>query len=89
MAELKQELRRITIFVLHHDDAGNDDASHYAWVHAWIIKWKSQFQLTVVDYSSGGWEHSWDIEATQEAISEVPADYLCDSEWSNPGLFKK
>jgi hypothetical protein len=78
------ELKRISIFVLHHDDSSDFD-----WVHAWIIKWKSQFALSIAHYSSGGWEHSWDIEATQEAINEVPQDYLCDSAWSTPGLFKR
>jgi hypothetical protein len=78
------ERKRISIFVLH-----DDNSSDFDWVHAWILKWKTQFQLTVADYSSGGWEHSWDIEATQEAINEVPQNYLCDSAWSNPDLFKK
>ena len=77
-------LKRITIFVLQ-----DEDSSDYEWVAAWIIKWKSEFKLTVHDYSTGGWEHLWDIEATEEAIKEVPTDYLCDSEWSNPALFKK
>ena len=77
-------LKRITIFVLH-----DEDSSDYEWVAAWIIKWKSEFKLTVHDYSTGGWEHLWDIEATEEAVKEVPPDYLCDSEWSNPALFKK
>lgn len=81
------ELKRITIFVLHHDADGNNDANHYEWVAAWIIKWKSEFKLTIHDYSTGGWEHLWDIETTQEAIDEVPADYLCDSEWSKPALY--
>ena len=62
------ELKRITIFVLHHDDA-----SDYEWVAAWIIKWKSEFKLTVHDYSTGGWEHLWDIEASDAAVAEVPA----------------
>ena len=77
-------LKRITIFVLHHDDA-----SDYEWVAAWIIKWKREFKLTVHDYSTGGWEHIWDIEASEEAVAEVPEDYLCDSEWATPEIFKK
>ncbi len=67
----------------------DEDSSDYDWVSAWIIKWKSEFQLTVHDYSTGGWEHILDIETTQETIDEVPENYLCDSEWSNPTLFKK
>ena len=77
-------MKKITIFVLH-----DDDASDYDWVNAWIVKWKSEFQLIVANYSSGGWEHLWDIEASEAAIAEVPHDYLCDSEWSNPDLLKK
>ena len=78
------EFKRITIFVMH-----NDDSTDYDWVSTWIIKWKSQFKLTVHNYSTGGWEHSWDFEVIKEAIDEVPPDYLCYSEWSNPVLFKK
>ena len=78
------QLKRITIFVLH-----NEDASDYEWVAAWIIKWKREFKLTVAAYSTGGWEHLWDIETCAEAVAEVPADYLCDSEWSNPDLFNQ
>ena len=76
--------KRITIFVLHHEDA-----SDFEWVQAWILKWKRADQLKVVDYSSGGWEHLWDIEASSDAVAEVPENYLCDSEWSNSALFNK
>lgn len=76
-------LKRLSIFVLH-----DDDSSDFDWVEAWIIKWKSEFQLVVADYSSGGWEHYWNIEASAEAIAEVPESYLCASEWATPELFK-
>ena len=78
------KLKRISIFVLH-----DDDATDFEWVQAWIIKWKSKFELTVVHYSSGGWEHYWDIEASAEAIAEVPENYLCASEWATPELFNQ
>jgi hypothetical protein len=77
------QLKRITIFVLHDEDSSNFD-----WVEAWIIKWKSEFQLVVADYSTGGWEHYWNIEASAKAIAEVPENYLCSSEWATPELFK-
>lgn len=78
------KLQRISIFVLH-----DEDSTDYDWVKAWIKRWKLTDKLRVQDYSSGGWEHYWDIEASKEAVAEVPVDYLCDSEWSNPELFKK
>ncbi len=77
------QLKRITIFVLH-----DEDSSDFDWVEAWIIKWKSEFQLVVADYSTGGWEHYWNIEASAEAIAEVPENYFCSSEWATPALFK-
>lgn len=76
------ELKRITIFVLHHDDSADFD-----WVSAWLERWKGQ--VTIADYSSGGWEHLWDIEAPQAAVSEVPEDFLCSSAWSAPEIFEK
>ena len=76
-------MKRITIFVLH-----DEDSTDYDWVAAWIIKWRTEFQLRIVDYSTGGWEHLWNIEASEEAINEVPESYLCDSKWSTPDLFK-
>ena len=78
------KLQRISIFVLH-----DEDSTDYDWVKAWIKRWKLADKLRVRDYSSGGWEHYWDIEASKEAVAEVPADYLCDSAWSKPELFKK
>jgi hypothetical protein len=77
------KLKRISIFVLH-----DDDATDFEWVQAWIIKWKNKFELTVAHYSSGGWEHLWDIEASEQAIAEVPENYLCDSEWATTEIFK-
>jgi hypothetical protein len=75
-------LKRITIFVLH-----DEDDSDFKWVQAWIKRWKSVDKLRIEEYSSGGWEHLWDIEASEEAVAEVPKNYLCDSEWSKPELF--
>jgi len=77
-------LKRISIFVLH-----NEDSSDFDWMEAWIKKWKNLNKLKVADYSTGGWEHYWDIEAVQEAIEELPEEYLCASEWATPDLFKK
>jgi len=76
------ELKRITIFVLHHDDSADFD-----WVHAWLEKWEGQVIIT--DYSCGGWEHLWNLEASQEALNEVPSGFLCSSAWSAPEIFEK
>ncbi len=76
------EMKRITIFVMH----GDDDTDYKA-AEAWFERW--QDQVNVVEYSSGGWEHMWDVEASDEAIADLPKNFLCDSQWSNPALFKK
>jgi hypothetical protein len=79
---MMSELKRITIFVLH-----DEDSTDFDWVCAWLEKWAGK--VTISDYSSGGWEHLWDVEAPQEAVSEVPEDYLCASAWSTPEIFTK
>lgn len=71
-------IMKITIYV---DD--DDDPSHYEWVVNWIEKWKNL--VIVADYSTGGWEHCWDLEAPVEAIKEVPEEYLCESRWTRGG----
>ncbi|MGH8710785.1 MAG: hypothetical protein ACREVA_05660 [Burkholderiales bacterium] len=72
---------RATIYVDHVDNSKDFD-----FVEAWLKKW--QGKVRVADYSTGGWEHTWDVEGPEEAISEIPAEWLCESEWSNPKLFK-
>ena len=67
----------------------DQDATDYEWVKSWIKRWKLVDKLRIADYSSGGWEHYWDIEASVDAIAEVPANYLCDCEWSMPEILKK
>src|SRR5688572_14327535 len=73
------DLKRITLFA---DDPGDHPSADYAWVDSWLRRWKGQ--VRIVNYSSGGWEHLWDIEAPSEAVAEVPAHLLCASDWSNP-----
>lgn len=79
---MANEMKRITVFVMH----GDDDTAYKA-AEAWFERWQDQVNL--VEYSSGGWEHLWDVEASAEAIADLPENFLCDSEWSNPALFKK
>ncbi len=70
-------LRRATIFVMAPNEA---DPPDYKWVMAWLAKWGSA--VVVADYSTGGYEHTWDVEGPQEAIAEIPGGLLCASTWS-------
>jgi hypothetical protein len=70
---------RATIYVDHLDDS-----SHYDWVVAWLAKWEGK--VTIANYSTGGWEHCWDIEGSDAAVAEVPSEYLCLSRWSAPEI---
>jgi hypothetical protein len=76
------QLKRITIYA---DDSGNEPSEDFRWVEAWLTRWGSK--VRVADYSSGGWEHCWDVEGPLEAIAEVPDHLLCGSAWSNPELY--
>jgi hypothetical protein len=79
---MQNEMKRITIFVMH-----GDDETDYKAVLTWFEGWRDQ--VKEVEYSTGGWEHIWDVEASAEAIADLPKDFLCDSEWSNSMSFKK
>ncbi len=78
------KLQPISIFVMH-----DDEPTDFNWVQAWINRWKLVDKLRIADYSTGGWEHYWDIETCAEAVAKVPEDHLCASEWANPELFNK
>lgn len=73
-------LKRITIYVDHVDTAADFEA-----VTAWLNKWEGQAR--VHDYSTGGWEHTWDVEAPAAAVAELPDEWLCASNWATPELF--
>jgi hypothetical protein len=49
-------------------------------VTAWLERWKPA--VRVAGYSTGGWEHHWDVEGPEAAIAEVPARLLCASAWT-------
>jgi len=74
-------LVRATIFVEHIDSSDDFDV-----VTAWLQKWDGIAR--VERYSTGGYEHLWDVEAPAEALGELPKEWLCDSKWSNPKLFE-
>lgn len=67
-------MKKITLYV-DHDDKSTD----FLVVKKWLEKWNGHVRIS--SYSTGGWEHIWNLEAPDEAISEVPVDWLCDSEW--------
>lgn len=75
-------MKRITIYVDHVDSSVDFDR-----VQAWLEKWKGA--VTVANYSTGGWEHCWDIEVSVEALKEIPEEWLCSSEWAAPEIFDK
>jgi hypothetical protein len=72
------ELTRITLYA---DHSGDGPSEHYLWVVAWLERWDGH--VRVADYSTGGWEHLWDVEAPAEAVAEVPEYMLCSSRWAN------
>jgi hypothetical protein len=72
---------RATIFVMHDEDSDDLDV-----VTAWLEKWEGK--VRVANHSTGGYEHIWDVEGPQEAIAELPKEWLADSKWSNRRLFE-
>ena len=74
----KDNNKRITIYIDHVDDD-----SDFIFMEAWLEKWKNDIHIE--DYSTGGWEHTWDIEAPHDAVKEIPENWLCSSEWAGIG----
>ncbi|WP_321349425.1 hypothetical protein [Halopseudomonas oceani] len=75
-------MKKVTIYIDHLDD----DAD-FVFMKKWLAKW--EVEVTIADYSTGGWEHCWDLEAPEEAIQEIPEDWLCASDWATPKIFDK
>lgn len=73
---------RYTIFVDHVDDA-----TDFLLIQDWLKRWEGK--VKVADYSTGGWEHIWDVEAPPEAVAELPEEFLCSSEWSDSAPFRR
>jgi hypothetical protein len=73
------QLYRRTIFVFDREEHGS--SIDFLWVEGWLERWKNK--VRIANYSSGGWEHLWDVEGPEEAMIEIPADYLCDGDWPN------
>jgi hypothetical protein len=66
-----------TLFADHPDD----DSSDFHLVRAWIERWSDS--VTVVDYSTGGWEHLWNVDAPLAALKELPKRFFCQSAWAD------
>jgi hypothetical protein len=66
---------KVTIYVDHLEDSREFDQ-----VQEFLARWKTQ--ITVADYSTGGWEHIWDLLVPEDALAEIPQYWLCASEWS-------
>ena len=67
---------RATLYADHPDDDDRD----FLLVRNWIEKWGPS--IKVYDYSTGGWEHLWNVEATEEALNDSPDRFRCASEWA-------
>jgi hypothetical protein len=68
-------LRCATIFI---EPPG--DGPEFTLVKEWLKRWEGK--VRIADYSTGGWEHIWDVEGPEEAIAELPPDLLVASKWA-------
>ena len=75
-------MKKVTIYIDHVDDD-----TDFIFMHEWLEKWKGSVRIE--DYSTGGWEHTWDLEGPEEAIAEIPKDWHCASKWATPEIFRK
>lgn len=66
--------RKVTLYVDHVEDSTEFDR-----VQEFLSRWGSA--ITVANYSTGGWEHCWDLLVPEEAHTEIPVHWLCASEW--------
>ncbi|MCG3269504.1 hypothetical protein [Yoonia sp. I 8.24] len=72
------DIQKATIFV---GDFHDHPSQQYTWMQNWLNKWGDK--VVVASYSSGGWEHVWDVSGPKEAIKEISQDLLCASEWAD------
>ena len=69
---------RATLFLMDPDDRPPPE---FHLVQAWFEKWKGV--VKEVHYSSGGWEHCWDVEGPLVAFRDIPKRLFCLSDWAN------
>ncbi|WP_417268677.1 hypothetical protein [Celeribacter baekdonensis] len=77
MEKSMPEFCKATIFVEDFDEVFAHD---FLWVKMWLEKWKEN--IAVSKYSTGGWEHIWDVFGPKGAIEEIPENLLCGSDWA-------
>ena len=70
-------LVRATIAIM---DAEREPSPEARWVRSWFERWGEA--VRVANYSTGGFEHLWDVEGPPEAIQELPEEFTAISEWS-------
>jgi hypothetical protein len=63
---------------MHPDDGSPPDL---VLVSGWLEKWKGT--VSVKNYSTGGWEHCWDVESPLVALRDIPKRLFCLSDWAN------
>ena len=68
---------RATLFA---DDPGETRSEPFRKVEAWLEKWREAVRIE--NYSSGGWQHCWDVEAPLGALKELPKRLFCFSDWA-------
>lgn len=70
---------KATIFA---GDFGEHPSEEYSLVERWLEKWSEVIE--VAEYSTGGWEHIWDVSGPKQAIDDIPDEFLCGSDWAGP-----
>jgi hypothetical protein len=61
-----------------------DAPEEVAQAEAWLTKWRPHLQYVSEQQGCGCCIYMWDVEGSDEAISEIPPSSGVDSEWSNP-----
>lgn len=61
-------------------DAEDETSDEYIAAKKWLKKWEADVEI--VEYSTGGWEHIWDVIGTRQAIEDLPDMISCSSDWA-------
>ena len=75
-------MKKLTIYIDHVDDD-----TDFQFMLNFLERWKSEVRIE--NYSSGGWEHIWNLEGPENILSEIPEDWHCSSDWATPEIFSK